>query len=247
MAQKEDLGIDLSAAAYVAVNCEIVESESTALSAEKLLSLCAGTVRMVRETLKKMHKCYITTMDIRHFSIAFCFKSGDIENQCAILRSLLLKTVSLVRNYYNVNLRAAVGAVVESPLELRESYFSARRMLHCSGNENPVVFSTGEAENEEAGFAFSDVKPDIRRAFEELDTVSLHNALSKIADYYEERPGLRIQAMDAACNVLYIAISLLPGGDKTVSDIFADEAEGLPMYLSHPFNGRHRIVDTPSA
>ncbi len=238
LAQKEDLAIDFSVKAFTAVNCEIVEPENAQYSAEKLLSMCGGTVQMVRETLGKTHRCYITTMDMRHFSIAFCLESGE-DSQLKGLEASLQKTVALVRSYFSIALHISVGTIVEDPRALSESYLAARRTAHRASELLPVVFSVpagGEGGEPETEFEFSTIRPDIRRAFEELDTAALYTALSGISQYYATQPQLRIQAMDAACNVLYMAITLLPDGQKTVDHIFQDNPEG--------YRGIYRLSST---
>jgi two-component system response regulator YesN len=138
-----------------------------------------------------------------------------------------------VHNYFNVNIRMAFGKIVEDPFRLDESYLSARRIFRELPREFPRDQSGDSLRFFEdppaiAGeFAFKDIRANIRRAFEELDTAAFREVISRLDAHFRGRPekdDLLIEAVDAACNVLYMALSLLPDGDEMVSEIFKDES-----------------------
>lgn len=225
LAQKDELGLDFSYPGFAAVTGE-VEAGGGLPHDDTRLALYTSSTQMIRETLEKTHPCYITVLDTRHFTIAFCFEAADPQAQRQALEKALRHTIDLVHDYFSVFIRMAAGMTVKDPLRLEESYLSARRAFRETSREDPLRFFEPRTEDKDGGFAFSRVRPGIRRAFEELDAGALHEALTEIAGYFENRPDLRTEAMDAACNILYMAISLLPDGERTVEQIFSEDPEG---------------------
>jgi two-component system response regulator YesN len=226
-AQKEDLGVEFPGPFSVAAVGRITAGEGKTGEDEKLLSLYAGSIEMIREMLEKKHSCYITVLDTHFFTATFSL--NDDKTLRAELEADIRKTISIVYDYFNVDVSMAFGKIVDDPLRLDESYLSARRLFR----EIPGTPSKGEAllffekaQDEDGDFSFTRVREDIRRAFEELDTEALREVIAGINTHFQNRPDLRLQAMDAACNMLYMAISLLPGGEEMVTRIFAAENGG---------------------
>jgi len=225
LAQKEDLGIDFSLPACAVLLGEIASSQDT-VPDEKALSLYSSSIQMVQEVLEKKYPCYVTILDIRLFTIVFCLQSPDPSEWQRSLEDELNKTISIVHDYFNVRIRMAFGKTVEDPFRLDESYLSARRVFRETLAGSPLRFYEKYRETEQGEFVFKNMRPVIRRAFEELDTAALREVISGIKTRFRNSPELLFEAKDAACNVLYMAVSLLPGGDEMVSEIFRGEDEG---------------------
>lgn len=58
------------------------------------------------------------------------------------------------------------------------------------------------------------------RSFEEFDTDVLSRTLSSIIELFAAHPNRYLQAIDGACNIMYLAMSLLPEGEVNLSEIF---------------------------
>lgn len=241
LAQKEELGINFSASAYLAAACKI-EQPVNRVSSEKFRELCGNTVQIVRETLGKTFRCYIMTLDASHFSIAFCLGENDIHAVREALEEDLLKTITFVHNYFNVPLKIAVGHPVEHPRRLDSSYSTAGRILRYASADRPLLFFRSySSENPDSAFVFSEIRLSVRKAFEELDVTALRESLTKIINHYIAGHDLRLEAMDTACNVLYMAISLLPDGENTLERIFGNEPGGYRCI--YHMNTTDSIVD----
>jgi two-component system response regulator YesN len=236
LAQKEDLDINFSGPALRVLSAEIEKPENKTLGDDKLHALYASTIRMVEEMLEKVCTCYITVLDTRHFTVIFCLDTADGAAQRISLEAELTRIITIVHNYFNVWVRMAVGLAVEDPFRLDESYLSARRAFRETSPDHPLKFFESSPGGRDGEFAFSQFRPDIRRAFEELDTNALHEVLTGITLYFKDRPDLRVEAMDTACNILYMAISLLPGGEEMISRIFAEDPES--------YRGIYRLFST---
>ena len=75
-------------------------------------------------------------------------------------------------------------------------------------------------------FNISLFRNDLTRAFEEFDTDVLYSTLTQITELFAQQPMRYLQAVDGACNILYLALSLLPDGSQTLSQIFASYGDG---------------------
>lgn len=227
--QKNELGVDFSFDAYAVCYCEILDIKNNEMSIEKLVKLYSSTIQMVRETITKFMACYITSLDMRHFNITFCLTEHEIPEYCKVLENVLSKAISIVFNYFNVRLLCAVGAKVDDPFNLSESFYTARLVLPAAKPENPIVFSdySGDSANKKDVFDISLYKNSITKAYEELNPDAISDLITQITEHFREHSSRMLQAMDAACNLLYMAISMLPDGDETVSQIFADEPENF--------------------
>ena len=221
LTQKDETGIVFNSPAYAAAICEIIQPSKPDGEPDAQNALYASAIQMVQETLSKTFACYVSALDTRHFSITLCLSSDNAARQRELLEQSLSKTAGMVYNYFSLSLRSAVGPPVQNLRYLSESYASARLMFHSDGAAKLQIFQTGvHPVVEGTEFKFSAIRPAIRGAFAELDSASLSDAFAEIIRYFENRPDLRVQAMDAACSILYMAISLLPDGEKNVSGIF---------------------------
>ncbi len=227
--QKNELGLDFSFQAYVVCYCEILGINNESMSNEKLIKLYSSTIQMVRETITKFMACYITSLDMRHFNITFCLSEQEVPVYRDVLKDVLTKAKSIVYNYFNVQLICAVGSKVNDPYILSESFYTARLSFSAATPQNSIVLAdrTNNAANETDVFDISLYKSSITKAYEELDADALHDLITQISTYFGENPSRRLQAMDAACNLLYMVIPMLPDGDKIISQIFADDPEGF--------------------
>jgi two-component system response regulator YesN len=253
-AQKESLGIELSGPAWTALIGEggppPEQSESSPEDRpgearpgengpghggptdergggeDARISLYTSAIQMARETLEKKHVCQVSMLDIRRFAITFRLESTGAAGARACLEEDLRKTIGLVHAYFGVHLRMAVGKAVAEMLDLDESYRSARRLLWKTTAAQPLVFWDEGAAEDGGGFAFRDVRPALRRAFEALDAAALTGLIARIRAHFENRPDLLLEALDAASSILYMAISLLPGGEETAAQIFSGHPAG---------------------
>ncbi len=223
--QTEELNINFNDNYYLCINCKISESNKIYLSTPKLYSLCNNIIDVIKDILYNDFHCYITIMDIRFFTITISLKDNNNQRINDLINTLK-QSISLIYSYFNVNLLCGIGKIVDNPFNLSESYYSSQNLFHKINYSNPIAIYSDEDNLNTSTFEFSKLKNDLRQAFEEFDTISLNNALSTIANYYEVNSNLFIEALDSGSNILYMAISLLPDGEKNISNIFKDELYG---------------------
>lgn len=226
--QKEDLDIAFSEPAYAVCTCRITEPDSVPPRGDKLVTLCSSTVQLAKETLMAAGPCHVTALDLRNFAVTLPLQSTDPQQWMPDIVSLLEEMAVTLHRYFNVAVIGAVGHAVEDPYLLRDSYLAARKTLPAAVENGGFVFCVQDEEQSMAPayFDFSPYKSDIRRAFEEMDTGTLHSVITDLIQTFDGRPDLLVQATDAACNVLYMATSLLSEGENLVEQIFEKEPEG---------------------
>lgn len=229
--QMQELGLDFTTTQQAVGVFNILtpssEQESAAMN-EKLLSLYSGTAQMARETLNQYLPCYITTLDLRHFTVTFCFETPLPDNWQATIENALQQTGSILRNYFNVSIQGAVSYAVNKPEQLAQAYHAARQLAQTATSVTPFVFcppATPQAEDAQQGGSHQR-QTQLRQAFEEMDTGALYNLITELAAQLAGQPHLYVQALDTACSILYMAINLLPNGQQIVEACFADEADG---------------------
>lgn len=226
--QREDLALELDAAGYLAGYCSVGGIDASRMDKDKLVSLYSSTVGMVRETVSQHMPCFVVSLDMRHFCIIFRpEESQDSKARQQIIESLS-HSVTLVRNYFAVSLRCSVGEKVLDLFLIQQSFATARRIHSRQGIGDAVLlFDAQEHEAaSEPGFDMASWRDDLGRAFLELDFAALADVLDRIVAKLAAADAPHVQAMDAACSILYMALSQLPDGEEIVSGIFEGEKDG---------------------
>lgn len=234
--QKDDLNLDLREPAYLVCTCRILGPDSVPPRGDKMVALCSSTVQMAKDTLTSIRPCYVSSLDLRNFAVTFPVSGTDPQAWMPEIELLLNQMATILHNYFNVRIIGAIGFAVEDPYLLRESYLAARKALPAAVKaQSFVFFAEGESlEQEHLLFDFSELRTEIRRAFEEMDTQALYAMISKMIEIFDGRSDLLVSATDAACNILYMATSLLEDGEEIVEHIFENEPEGYRViYQMH--------------
>ena len=135
LAQKEELALDFPGEALTVLYAETEAGDPA--KGDALHTLYASTVQMVREKLEKNFTCFTTVLDSRHFIIVFCLDEPDPAAMKKTLEEELRVTIDMVRNYFNVHLRMALGFPVDDPYRLDESYLAARQAFEETNRDDP--------------------------------------------------------------------------------------------------------------
>ena len=166
-------------------------------------------------------------MDLRHFALIICFDEGRERDYNDNITQILQNITASLRNYYNTSVSFGIGTLVENPLAISESYQYARQACLSTTKEHPVQFfeQIPHAESRQNSFNISLFKKDLTTAFEEYDSGILRETISSMCELFSAHQGHYVQALDGACNILYLALSLLPQGEATISEFFKDHPD----------------------
>lgn len=201
-------------------------------SAEKQLLLFTTSMHMLRELAGKYHPCYVLSLDTRHFALIFCYEEIPEERDSAdCLREVsgILNSIrETLTKYYNISFRCGIGNLVDRPLSICDSYQYSRHACHITNDASPIACfdDCTRLDYSHSSFNISLFKDDLTRAFEEYDADTLARTLDTLCELFLAHPNHYVQALDGACNILFLAISLLQDGEKIVSDIFVDYPDG---------------------
>lgn len=228
--QANELNLELNAECYVVSHSEIIEYTPmfSQRDKERLLSLYSSTIQMIREVVKKYIPCYVASLDTKRFSIIFCLSKAQEKGYKELISDILEKTYTVVHNYFNVSIPTGIGRPSKNLNHIYEAYQDARQVFGCVTNDSPVLFfeDLPSERHIKNVFNMSLFRDDIMKAFEEFDTNILSQVFDQIKEIFAAHPAYYLQSMDAASNILYLAITLLPEGEETVSEIFKAEPAG---------------------
>lgn len=224
--QKKDLRLELGDACYLAVHGEIYSDKTESMNSIQQGNLYSSSLEMIREILSKHLPCYVMSLDKRHFAVIFHFTSAE-DGSGEALREAWENVCHMVHNYFSVRLTAGFGTLVEDPLRINESYQEARQAFNMTDEQHPMVMFSEIADRSlRRAFNIALFKNSLTQAFEEFDTDVLHDTISEIIELFASHPMHQLQAVDGACNILYLALSLLPDGETTMEQIFSGYADG---------------------
>lgn len=225
--QSQELKLDFSSAGYVCCYFEIISNSSEQLSNENQMQLFHSSYQMSRELFSKYQFCYDMILDLHHFALIFCFADDVSESFRATLAQAVENVSTSLHNYFNITLHTGVGTWVSDPLAITDSYQYARDAFSNTNDLHSAVFfdDCQQMTDFKKSFNFAIFKDNLARAYEELDAALLNQTLTEIIELFEAHPGHHLQALDCASNILYLSISLLPGGDEIVSGIFSDSPD----------------------
>lgn len=223
--QAKDLNLNFNQQYFVASHCEILEDSVQNMTHEKLMNLYNSTMEMTKDILNRYLPCHVISLDLKHFSVIFHFDAVNEEEHQKMMDALH-NAGSMVHNYFNVQLTVGIGSVVDSPLKISDSYQDARVAFTSATTEKPYRdYDQVKPEDIKNSFNITLFKNDLTKAFEEFDAGILSDTLTQIIELFRSHPLRYLQAIDGACNILYLALSLLPSGEETLTEIFSEDAD----------------------
>lgn len=137
-----EVGLRFDAPCYAVALAELQDLPAAAdgddAGADRVVALSAGITAMAARTLPRYLPCWVTAMDLRHFSLLVPLQTPD--ELSSRLRPVLEKAGQILHNYFNVQLYWAVGTPVEDILQVRRSQQEAFAALPLLGPAQPVLF-----------------------------------------------------------------------------------------------------------
>lgn len=236
--QSDYLGIKLNADAYQCVYIEFFDHTNNNLSKEKQLSLFTSAFNLLYELIVKYFPAKVIPLDVNHCCVIVSLKQKENVNtpDTAKITEVLGEMQASLRKYYNIIIKAGIGSVITNPMELSESYQYARQAYSFIDDEHSFL-SIDECQTIDFNhriFNLSIFREQLQKAFEEFDEEVLSQTIDELTDMFSQYPQRNFQALDAACSILYMAISSLPGGEQTVAELFLDYPDGYrSIYHRH--------------
>ena len=238
--EAENLKLDFSAASYLCCYGSFEHEGGFDVPSEKTMNLFHGSLQMLRELSEKYCRSQVISLDLSHFALILnsdrasaAFDDGDY----AAVLDMLKRISASLSNYYNVSLKVGVGFAVSNPILISESYQYARLSYRQTDETQNIKYLIPDRTLPHDAFHFSLFQKDLTRAFEEYNSKLLTDTVHSLTELLSAHPHHYVQALDAASNLLYLSISLLPDGESVLSEMFSDSNEGyMSLY-------RHATVD----
>ncbi len=221
--QSGELGLSFDHPLYTCCTGYLNGADADSMTGERQLSVFSSSMNMIGELAEKYMPAYCIALDMRHFVIIFC---GSFADNTPL--SILTNINEAVFKYYKVNFTCGIGTSETQPLGIAESYRSARMALVQADRAVPIVSFESLPADRHAhnSFNISIFKDSLAKAFEEYDSNELETTIDSLCGLFSEHRNGFVQALDAASNILYLAISLLPDGEELISGIFKDDPDG---------------------
>lgn len=220
--QSRELGLSFDFPAYTCCAGCLSVTDTESMTYDRQLSVCSSSINMIGELCEKYMPAYCVALDMRHFAVIFC---GTAESPLSGILSAINESVF---KYYKVSFTCGIGTAEPHPLAIGESFRSARIALNRAGEDAPIVSfdEIPSDKHDHTSFNMSIFKSSLTKAFEEYDSEELQSTIDSLCSLFSEHPGDYVQALDAASNILYLAISLLPDGENLISALFCDDPDG---------------------
>lgn len=228
LSQADNLNIHFEYAAYAAGYVEIDDSRLNHMASDKQIVLYTNSLQIAREIIFKYLACHVLSLDTKHFCIIFFLNELNMTEYHNVIQKALEQVSAMLFNYYTVTIRASIGSLVTTPMQISSSYQDAKQIFSRFKKDDTICFFEDSPCDEPLKnvFNMSLFKEDIRRAYAEFDEKALHDIFTTIIDLFRNQKTHYVQALDAAGNILYLSLSLLNNGEQIVSEIFAARNNG---------------------
>jgi two-component system response regulator YesN len=223
---KDDLNIEFSYKAYQCCYFEMQNISVDRMDISKQVLLYSNSYQLLTELTAKYLEAYFVTLDRKHGAIIILYENTPANDSDLALMDSLRQISNSLEAYYQTTLKIGIGTVVNAPLLISDSYQAARLTFSGIKSDTGISSSADSSlySNTESHMVFnlSLIKDDLSKAFSEYDEELLYNVISQVITLFEEYPPNYVQALDAACNILFLSISLLPNGEEQICALFPD-------------------------
>lgn len=224
---RHDLDIPFESPCYQCCYFEMNNADVDKMNIEKQVALYSASYQLMQEIAAKYIPAYFVNLDRKHG--AMILPIDDTQAESPKLIQILKQTGNSLYNYYKTRLKCGIGTKVTTPISLSDSYQAARASFsNINDNGDAVLISDASVINHKTHnvFNISIFREDLNKAISEYDSVLFTSVLTQIIELLEDNPNHYVQTLDAACNVLFLSISLLPDGEDVISSLFAEYPDG---------------------
>ncbi len=241
--QIADLDLDL-AYDHFAVSYVCFPSIFSMGNTEKAISLYYSTLHLFKETISRYARGYVTSLDLGHFAITFCFDRSKKSGYRNLLFTALRAARESAKNFFSLDTLVSVGPPVDDIRLLSETFYKARILAERTTENDPIVFYE---HRQNIGFTGKTLDQEkyrmrLKKAFEEMGLEELDGVLSDIAKEMDDENLSLVNALDAASSILYMAMSLLPDGQNMIEEIFSSNPLGTNYRILYHARNSHECA-----
>lgn len=211
-----ELGIPFTYQAYQCCYFQMTNEKADILPMEQQITLYVSSFHLLQEIAAKYNPAYFVTLDRKHGVILFLYEKGDTEYDIHSITEQLNHTLL---GYYGTQVKWGIGNKVANPLSISDSYRNARQDFSISA-------TIPQNQGAHTIFNMAIFKDDLCKSFSEYDASLLEQIITQIISLFHEHPDYYLQALDAACNILFLGLNLIPDGETVLSSVFQDMQDG---------------------
>ena len=180
------------------------------------------------QSAAKYMDAYFLTLDRKHGVIIRSYETMSDDISDSDLKQQLQQISDALYSYYSTKLKCGIGSIATQPFSISESYQSAREVFGNISEESMILTleDLNSVVQKNKVFNISILKDDLNRALTEYDAGLLHQTLTQMITLFEDYNSQYVQTLDAACNVLFLSISLLQNGEELISSLYEDKNDG---------------------
>lgn len=224
---RQDLAIPFSFKEYQCCYFELIGHDDEQMDLQKQIVLYSNSFHLMQDITNKYNPAYFVALDKKHGAIIFLYDEEALSDTTFSTKETLRQVAQTLYNYYSVRLLCGIGNRVTEPLSIADSYQAARQAFRNTDSDSPIS-DINEANTEVSSkvvFNISVIKNDLTKAFSEYDAELLSQIITDMIQLFQEHSAGYVQALDGACNLLFLSISLLPNGEDVLSELFSDDEE----------------------
>ncbi len=223
---QKDLSIDLDYDGFQCIYFEMKNEKFESMPVEKQVHMYSNSYNMICELIAKYVKIYPLTLDRRHGVILLLI---DEKNHDSLIINDILNNINeTLINYYGTGIVCGIGNYTEKQFGISDSYTNARKAFTAVRNGEVSAdyedFLSGD--DSHAVFNINLFKDDLVRAYSEYNPEILKEITDDLSALFAEHKEQYVQALDGACNVLFLGLSLMPDGEDIISNIYANVPDG---------------------
>ena len=228
--EAKDIGLDIED--YDAWTAALVTmpSISSGKDAEKALPLHSGACRLIEDTASRYTRVHIVQLDLGHIAVIFPFRKEAMAGYRSYVHSAFKAGLEGLHDYFSLEAYAYVGPLVEDIRLLSDSFAKAKVLSREKGQGNAhIVFHDHSAEPVGGETRLDSAL--FTKAFSELSAELLDQGIDEIVAQIDSGRLGRVQAIDLASSILYLAQGLVPDAESCLRQIFPAE-ENIHSYRS---------------
>lgn len=215
----KELDIPFTYQAYQCCYFEMINERADNLPLEQQVLLYANSFHLLQEITIKYQNAYFVTLDRKHGVILFLYDTVEERENSTDVAQITEQLSQTLSGYYGTTFKWGIGNKVTHALFISDSYRNARQDFSMEKDDTITRHS-------HAVFNIAIFKNDLCKAFSEYDAELLQQVITQIISLFEEHSTHYLQALDAACNILFLGLNLIPNGEEVLTNIFQDMPDG---------------------
>lgn len=217
-----DVGLDFEDDSAFAVVLVTLPSLMAGEDGQKAMGLYSGACRLIEDTASRYTACHVVQLDLGHIAAIMPFPAKAVAGYRSYVHSAFKASLEGLKNYFSLDAYVYCGPLVDDIRRLPESFAKAKLLttMQNTGEAHILFFDhSGSGDRQEPHLDSA----LFTRAFSELNAQLLTQGIQALAQQMESLQLPRIESIDLASSILYLAKALVPDAETCLNGIFASQ------------------------